>query len=282
MLVLGGAVYLWSGYGHTKVGKVRPFSHPSSIDLLQDGKQAVVKNTAGKLAIVNLPSLEVRHLPTLGATSEGCQALISPCGQFVVDGSWDGELVVRSLVTGVSEFREHHENAMMVWLSCDHTRDTFVYVRQPKAVGEQAPRPSEVIVRRWPFSSNEETMVRGPWGNVHAASPSPEATHLAVLHQLATGEVALDVVEAETSRILATSNFEYGGTNHSLAWSPDGRILATVQRGRAAFFESRSLSLLGAYEIEHPCWVEFSPNGEYVALGSWDKGTIKRVAEVLG
>jgi WD40 repeat protein len=66
-----------------------------------------------------------------------------------------------------------------------------------------------------------------------------------------------------------------------LSWSPDGHLLACVQRGRIAFFESDTLKFVTSHEDPYPCFVEFSPDGGLVALGSWEQGTVRPTSSLF-
>ena len=274
LLSVGRSVYCWAESGRKKLATAHPFSHPAYLDISPDSETVAVKNTYGEIAVLSLPTLERRDTLQQSVGGQGCQLYFSTCGKYMVDGSWQGDLVGRHVTSGAVEFAERFDHTMLTWLSHTGDRDTFVYVRQPKAIGDAPPQPSLVAVRRWPFGSNQEQIVKGGWRQVMAAAISHDAKRVAVLHHTG-GALRLEVVDRSSSSTISTEDFPYGGTNESLSWSPDGHLLACVQRGRIAFFESDTLELVASHEDPHPCFVEFSPDGGLVALGSWEQGTVR-------
>jgi WD40 repeat protein len=276
----GKNVCSWAEFGRKRLATARPFSDPAYLDVSPNGQFVVVKSTAGMIAVLAVPTLSLAwHLRDAPA-SEGCQAYFSPCGEFIVDGTWQGDLGCRSVASGEVHFLERFEHSMVSSLSHNATRTKFLYVRQPKALGDATPALSIVAVRAWPFSSHGEEIVHGDWPHVLAAAISPDATRVAVLHH-SGGEANLEVVELSSVRSVSRTSFPLGGTNHAVAWSPDGRVLACVQQGQVGFFEPATLSVVATHEDPYPCFVEFSPDGSVVALGSWEQGTVRTLQSLL-
>ena len=276
----GKSVCSWAEFGRKRWAAAEPFSDPAHLDVSPNGQFVVVKSTAGKIAVLAVPTLSlVRYLQDAPA-SEGCQVCFSPCGEFIVDGTWQGDLRCRAVASGEVHFSESVEHSMVIWLSHNATRTKFLYVRQPKALGDATPAPSIVSVRAWPFSSHDEQSVHGDWHHVLASAISPDAERVAVLHH-SGGEANLEVVSLSSAGLVSRTSFPLGGTNHALSWSPDGRLLACVQHGQVGFFETATLSAVATQEDPYPCFVEFSPDGSLVALGSWEQGTVRTLQSLL-
>jgi WD40 repeat protein len=276
----GKSVCSWAELGRKRLATAHPFADPAYLDVSPNGQFVVVKSTAGKIVVLAVPTLSLASQVQDVPASEGCQVCFSPCGEFIVDGTWQGDLRCRSVASGEVHFLERVEHSMVSWLSHNATRTKFLYVRQPKTLGDAPPAPSIVAVRAWPFSSHGEEIVHGDWHYVLASAISPDAERVAVFHH-SGGEANLEVVDLSSARLVSRTSFPLGGTNHALSWSPDGRLLACVQHGQVAFFEPATLSVVATHEDPYPCFVEFSFDGSLVALGSWEQGTVRTLQSLL-
>lgn len=271
---VGTKVTVWGDLGRERLATSKPFSHPGYLDISPMNDLLAVKNTAGRIALLSHPTLELIAHQKLSMASEGCCVLFSPCGQNLISGSWAGEISQRDISAGETVFSDKRQGEMIAWLSCTADRKTFLYVRQPKAVGGGAPGPSIIVIRDWPFLMNDEQIVEGDWRYVKAAALSSNARQIAVLHQLADARLRVDVVNRETGEVRSVAPFPYGGTNFSIAWSHDDRYLAYVGNREIVVLDSNTLEFVVAYEDQYPCFVGFSPTDEYLALGSWTQGTV--------
>jgi WD40 repeat protein len=155
------------------------------------------------------------------------------------------------------------------------------YIKQPKCKDRDSALPfSQIMVRKWPFEDHAASELRVEEGYVKAATPSPDGDRLAFIQMNAASEMSLQVVDLSTGRCCVRRSILLGGTAWSLAWSPDGTRLCCVERGQLSVFDSSSLKLVGRYLDPSPCSVEFSFNGDYIAIGSWEKGVVLRTDQI--
>ncbi|WP_431101596.1 WD40 repeat domain-containing protein [Roseateles noduli] len=275
VIAVGRDIVVWSLRERQRVGSIRPFAHPAYLDISPCGDRVVVKNTAGRLAILSAAHLELIALFPADQTSEGCQPLFSPCGTRIVDGSGDGALRVLDGETGEVVHQELSAGVMINALACDARRSLYSYVKQRKCKDRDSALPfSQIMLRRWPFEDHSELELPVGAGYVNAATPSPDGSRLAVIQMNTASEMSLQVVDLSTGRCCGRRSILFGGTAWSLGWSPDGTRLCCVERGQLSVFDSSSLRLVGRYIDPYPCSVEFSSDGGKIAIGSWEKGTI--------
>lgn len=281
VIAVGRDIVVWSLRERKRVGSVRPFSHPAHLDLSPRGDRVVVKNTAGRIAVLSAPHLVPISLFPGDQASEGCQALYSPCGSRIVDGSWGGALRVLDGETGEAVHEEMFADVMINSLACDARRNLYAYIKQPKCKDRDSALPfSQIMLRKWPFEDHPELELRVEDGYANAAIPSPDGSRIAVIHMKAASELSLQVVDLSTGKYCGRRSILFGGTAWSLGWSPDGALLCCVERGQLSVFDSSSLRLLGRCLDPYPCSVDFSSDGEHIAIGSWEKGMVLRADQI--
>ncbi|WP_457417879.1 WD40 repeat domain-containing protein [Roseateles sp. P5_E7] len=280
LVCLGQKVKLRQRLGREHLANALPFSHPSECSISPDASLLAVKNTSGAIALLDLPTLQVRWIRP--PAKQGCQLLFSPCGQYLVTGSWNGELMRLETASGAAQVLDRTAGSMLKWVSQSEDRLRYVYVKQPIAVERDSPPGDSIVaLRSWPFESHPEQRLAGPWRFVWAAEISPDARWLAVLHQREGGDFQVDIVDLSTAFVLSSTPVVYGGTNISLAWSPDGQHVACVRSHGVTVFEAPSLRIASEVSCAYACHVSFSPDGEFLAIGAWEQGTVKRVTDLL-
>jgi len=266
--------------GREHVVDARPFSHPSHCVIAPDATLLAVKNTSGAIALLELPTLQRRWVRP--PAKEGCQLLFSPCGAYLITGSWAGELTRLETASGTAQVLDHAAGSMVQWLSQSQDRLRYAYVRQPIAVDRISPPGNSIVaLRSWPFDSQPEQPLAGPWRFVQAAEISPDARRLAVLHRRKGADLRVDIVDLSSERVLSSVPVTSGGTNFSLAWSPDGQHLACIRNGGVTLFEAPSLRVASEVSCAYACHVSFSRDGQFLAIGAWAQGTVKRVIDLL-
>jgi WD40 repeat protein len=279
LLVSGRRLNLWGLPGRARIGTSHPLKHPSDVDISPDGLRCVVKNTSGKIAVMPVADMEAYTLLPTPGSYEGCQILHSPCGRYLVDGDWKGRLTVRDAVSGSLVLQEQVEHCMVRWLACDARRELFAYNRSPTAhfEGDRTGLPT-VFVRRWPFDVHPEEPVRGDWTRVNAVAPSPDGARLAVLEW-----DRLSVVSLPDGRLLVDRSFDtstQGQLRSVLTWSPDGALLGCIVGDQALLLDSATLGTRAAHLEKYACQIAISPDGMFVAIGNWSKGTVASIDQL--
>ena len=137
------------------------------------------------------------------------------------------------------------------------------------------------MVRRWPFDGNAPRLLheepdRG--GTCQALALDAPGLRLAC-HLSAGPSTAprLEIRDVSCGELLAACETA-SSSQASLAWSPDGALLARVEEDRVVVHDTATLEVRGQAELKDPCFVEFSPDGELLAVGAWSDGRVERLA----
>jgi WD40 repeat protein len=282
LIALGSNLTFWNIHSGEKLLQIKPLSYPSSLDISPSTTELVVKNTGGRIAVLSLPDFATICSPPIRKRDEGCQILYSPCGRLLIDGSWSGALMIRDAKSGEIVSQERQENTMIKWLSCTRVRDLYAYIRQPKVPDRVSSLPpSQLILRKWPFDAHPEIRLSVSAPYVKAIQLSPNGQSIAVLLMGDKyPECQLEILALPDGRIMSSHTVQLGGTNLSLAWSPDGLLLGCVEEGQISIFDTVSLHRIARHVDPYPCYVEFSPDGSLIALGSWEWGTVKSLDQL--
>jgi WD40 repeat protein len=275
VIAIGRDIVLWNMLQRKRLCSSHPFKHPGHMDVSPSGARVVIKNTAGQLVILSTDSLEVIVAVPFERASEGDRPMYSPCGTQIIDSSWDGLLRLLDSSTGKVVHQELSVGVMIKSMTCDSGRMLFAYVKQPKIADRASRAPfSRVVTRSWPFGDHPEAEISVGDAYVESVSLSPEGRRLAVLQMNACAEFSLRIIDLSEGSAIACRGVDPGGTNRSLAWSPDGSRLCCVEKGQLSVFDSTSLEYVARHVDAYPCYVEFSPDGTRIAIGSWEKGTV--------
>lgn len=279
---IGRNVVFWDLQTCRRIGSVHPFKHPSSVDFSPDGSYFAVKNSAGEIRVIDVPELRIREPINLKPYTEGCRVLFSHCGRYIIDGDWSGGLHLHELSTGQVIFSEADPNTLITDLCSAPQKKLVAYVLQPKAADRVSPlNPSKIVVRSWPFAPNRTVLEHENFGWVKAISFDPKGERLVLLQQVKrTFHIIL--LQIDPTHIIASKVVPWGGANFSVAWSPDGKYVACAESVGVTLYSVPNLSKLGSIPLPYACFVEFSRDTQYLALGSYEQGRIEPISAVIG
>lgn len=267
-------VTIWDVDERRESGRNTLLSHPASVAFSPDGSRYAVKNTAGAIVVCDLPHGEIVSRYTPDFPDEGCAPAFSADGRHIVDGTWGGRLVLRRTDNLAADDVEVFPDAMIVAVSAsaDHSAWAIGLNSKP-GQPEAKPGPDRVVFRSLdglrPLGERE---VEVEW--LRAIQLSPDGSQVGILH----GQGALTVVSRETTQRVASASITPSGTGWALEWSPDGKTIATVERGAHTFFSPESMARKHRVEMEFASRVAFSPDRRLVALGSWKGGLVMPIA----
>jgi WD40 repeat protein len=243
---------------------------PSDVRFSPDGSTLLVKTTSGAL------SLHVVGRNSKGRTlgrSDG----EGPAPEFagpdqVVNASWAGLLEVIDVSRGESVARQRFPREMITAVHRSMAISRWVILHRPKVLpDEQLPGPDYFSVWQGEVPIGTPVLVRTGLRFIRDSALHPSGGIAAVV---AGGSPAsLAIVDIATGIVSATRQIEYGGTTNELAWSPDGRELAVIERGAARIYD-RDLELLRELPMVYACSVAYSPDGKRLAIGSWEDGAV--------
>lgn len=263
LVTLGRRVAVWDVQARKKIGDVKPFSYESSVAVSPRGDRFAVKNTQGTVAVVDLASVLVRLVLPGDAYGEGAGVRFSGDGEALVDGSWNGDLLVRDATTGAIL---HHERGPGIGaIESVDGGDTWVY-----------DTGGALHVRRWPFERNDAEIHAYAGHKLWDLAPY-DSERVAVG---TTGSVELWQLAGRRPKVLARWPTAISGTGEHVAWSPDGRFLAHAGAHYATVLDDQ-LRVVWHAPFDYASDVAFSPDGRLLAVGDWSKGVVVPLHEIL-
>lgn len=266
LATLGKRTSLWDVESRERIAGVLPLSNASDVDIAPDDGRVVVKNTSGDVAVYDAAlSEELLRLPGR-PWGEGSAIRFSPCGRFLVDGSWNGDLLVRDAVTGEIVFHERGEHVSP--LACTRDRRVWVYVRNAVVA----------YVRQWPFEQHEPIRF-SEVGMIWRAGLSDDGNLAVVLRGHYLEVWRLDRANAR-KEVVGQVELEDGMGAVALSPTGDRVGLASVSRMEGLLL-TRELGYLGRVPFEYPSDVAFSPDSKLIAFGDGSKGVVLPVADLL-
>jgi WD40 repeat protein len=265
LATLGKRATLWDVRARQRIGSVHPFPHESAIDVSQDGERVAVKNTHGDVVILEAATLKETLRLAGRPYGEGSDVRFAPSGDLIVDGSWDGDLLVRDAASGVIVL--HERDGRIGILTTTRDRETWLYSRNG----------SGIVIRRWPFTKHEAVPCTTSgdllFGGSSTAAISDDGRFVAT-----TGWERIDIWERADDRLeaLAACAVPGSGTGTGLSWHPTGRTLAYAGGGQALLL-TRELRVIWSAPFRYASDVAFSPNGDLLAIGDWSRGAVLAV-----
>jgi hypothetical protein len=277
LATLGRDVLVWNLESRKKAVRAHPFPHPSSACFSPCGDQLAVKNTSGEIAIISTrDGILVRNFRN-SADGEGSNIQYSACGEFIVDGSWAGQLFVRRASSGQIEFSADFPGEMITRVHRDASGQTWVLAHSPISPSETARYFS---IWRWPFGRQDFTCLAARLPFARGSALAPDATRLAVVHGTSR-QTELAVFDMADCSCSASCTFECGGTGSALAWSPSAEFLGSIRNGNATICHAKTLEPWQSVALPYPSDIAFSPDGRCVAIGSWKAGVVLPMDDAL-
>lgn len=269
LVTLSRDIVVWDVERRAKQYRVHPFSHPSDCSIHPDETRIVVKNTAGKIALLDTQDGALICFLDSVKGNEGSNILYSSCGEYVVDGSWSGHLTVRSSTSGDVVFLKTFPGEMITKIARSSHNDTWFVVHQPKAISQdQSPAPAYISIWAWPMEAPID-FLQSPENCINAISVSPDGRHICVV-----GHHSISVINLAEKRFVGSVPYVFGGTGFVANWAPDSRELASVQKNSCVFYDASTLEKLKSIELQYASDIAYSPDGNLLALGGWESGIL--------
>jgi hypothetical protein len=268
LVTLSGDVVVWDVERRAKRYRVHPFSHPCDCSIHPDETRIVVKNTAGRIALLHAQDgAVVCFLDSTG--NQGSNILYSSCGEYVVDGSWCGHFTVRSATSGEVVFQKIFPGEMILKIARSNDHDTWFVAHQPIAISQNSsPAPAYISVWAWPFSVPTD-FLKPSENRINGFAVSPDGLRICVV-----GNDTISVMELAEKRHVASAPYNFGGAGFAMNWSPDSQEIASVQMNSCVFYDPSTLEKRRSIELQYASDIAYSPDGNLLALGAWDAGVL--------
>lgn len=271
-------ISVWDIVSEREVLRSQPLSHPSSCCFSPSGRELAVKATSGQIMIIASQSGEVLCDFKNDDDGEGSNISYSSCGDFVVDGSWAGKVLVRRAKTGIAEYvRDFPEEMITAVHRCNEGR-TWILHHDLKLSKLRKGGPSDVpmylSVWNWPFRTFTTVILQPntPLVRAWSSAVTEDGGFLALVSGVPRKRLAIFRIADGTE--ISSTDVSLGGTGSHVTWSRDGKYIGSVQKKMVVIYSASSLSTIAEYPVPHPSDVAFSANGNLVALGSLEEGAL--------
>jgi WD40 repeat protein len=276
LATVGKQVTLWDVRQRRQAVVNKLLTHPASVAFSPNGAYYAVKNTGGAIVVCTVAGGELVSRYKPDGQGEGCRILFSADSEYLIDGSWKGRIDVRRVTSLQPTLSQVFEGCMVADASASGGRTVWAFVVS-KIGNPHDPDHDHVLFRPWPLDAKVARQRMDHLPAICCARLSPNGKRLAVIQKW----TKLSVFDLETNTITATTKLESAATFTALTWSPDGKLLGTVQEGRWTLHASDDLREVGSLAGPYPCAVNFSPEGTLIAFGSWERGLVLPLAQIL-
>lgn len=269
IVALGTRVARWDSENRKVRYRCHPLKHPSSCAVHPDETCIAIKNTSGRIVVIAADDGRVLRELCGTERGEGSDIAFSSCGNFLVDGSWNGDLLVRSVATGRVEFERKFAGDLISQILHQPSTDQWLTLHVPRATRPDAPGEPNYFCRwTWPFS--EPTgVLRLQEPDIQCAALSQDGSLICVVNTKAVA-----VFRLADGVLLGTAPHTYGGTSFSVAWSPEGLEVGVVGKHVVTLYSAPDLSELNTIPLQYASDIRYSPDGLSIALGSWGSGLL--------
>ena len=282
-IAIGRGVSIWDLSTRKAIVRAHPLGHAGHANWSPNGRLVCIKSTLGELVIADSSNLQVVAQLQSKKAGEGCDAVFSPDGGHVLDGTWNGLLALYDVLTSQRQREYHFPKCMLTTIKSSPSYARAAFVVQPKVAAGLGPGPqNKLYVVEW--SASELTLRELPrkWNKIAAIAFDPAETSLAVLSHNPYPKASLEIINIESCESFASRDCILHAGGSEIDWSPDGRALAVVEKGGINFYEPETMLAVAREEFQLPYHVAFSPDGKWIALGASNTGIIKPAVDVLG
>jgi hypothetical protein len=270
LATLGRGLTLWKCPEIEQVAKVSTLSNSNRLAFSPDSKRLAVKNTSGRIVLIDTSTHNMTADFRNEADGEGSNVLFSDDGEHVIDASWAGSHFVRSL-DGTIVFREVFKGDMVTdVLRHPDGRYWFRHIR-----------PDERLIgRARPFKPGEYEKLTVSEDPYEHATFSPDGQILAI--SAGFKPRAIYLLSFPTLELVQSVELPSLGMGHGfLCFSPCGRLLGVVG-DVVAVLNAKTLETIDEIPIEYGADIAFSPTAPLMAVGSSSVGEVFDTSRYLG
>ncbi|MDQ8731122.1 WD40 repeat domain-containing protein [Bradyrhizobium sp. LHD-71] len=275
LATLGRDVWIWTVAKRSKSVRTHPVSHPCDAAFSPDAGRLAVKSTSGHIAIIDVESGQTAVDFDNSGEGEGANLQYSPCGDYIIDGAWNGRLIVRCAESASREFVQEFPGDMIRGIRSFQNGQRWIVAHSPIAkTYDRPPPPDYFSMWEWPFrrGTHQVLPLRIPFSLARSLAISIDGQYLAVVHGAPPD--SLSVFQLRNGARAATIPVAVGGTSAAVRWSSDGRLLVSVQDEAVVVYAWPGLQELHRLALPFPSDAAFSPPGDALALGSWKVGWV--------
>jgi WD40 repeat protein len=265
LAVIGRNVVMTDPSKMVRLYSCHPVSHPSHTAFSPDGATLAVKSTSGRILLLAVESGEVILDFTNKTDGEGAAVAFSACGRYLVDASWNGQIIVRDTLCQIPDIRHTFAGEMIVEVLPSSDRSTWVFLHQLIATSETEPlAPVYITVWNWPLTEYRKFAPEIP---TRSAELSPDGKVIAI-----ADDSQVQFLLLSNGTVLKSAPVE---RCRGIRWSPDGTLVALVHQSSIAVYAFPSYELVDVFEQEFASDICFALDNSFVAVGGWSGGVVR-------
>lgn len=283
LICLGRRVNVFDLRSRERISSTHPISNASHSSFSSDGKVLAVKNTSGRILLLNSSTGDVLHDYENQNEGEGGEVLFSPDDTNLVDASWQGGISVRKLFQNAIVAQLSFPGEMINRISHDFARRTWLFEHHPKVrPGENWPRPPYLTLLKWPIGVHKAKVLTLDLDIIKSTTLSPDASRICYVSTRRRVGTWIKISDASDGEVLASSDeTKIGGTGSELAWSRDGEYVGSVQSRRFVFYRASDLTVIGEVACTYPSSICFLPGTDGIVLGSWNSSALVTLEDIV-
>jgi WD40 repeat protein len=242
-----------------------------------------VKSTSGELVVVDAATLEITSRLQTERAGEGCEAVYSPHGDRLLDGTWGGMLATYDVASQIRQLEHLFPHAMITRIVPSRSHARVAVVVQPTSYAGLPPGPQHSICfGEWSQSGLSLRTIPAKFQKIQDTAFDSSEKHLAILRRHGDfPEGRIEIIDVEQGQTIASRTCVLSPNGGSICWSPNGGVIGTAENDGFRFYDPTDLKETASVPLKSACHVEFSGNGKHLALGAWSGGEIRSADSVL-
>jgi hypothetical protein len=258
-----------------RVYSSHPLSHPSDAAFSRDGTLLAIKSTWGEVVVLSAAdgSRLMGHRPK--QQDEGAPLHFSADDQYLVEGSWSGEIRVRNVHDLDVESAFSFPEEMIKVVSPDSAADTWLFAHQPCLREGLPDRFPYLTLWQWPLREPKHR-IPSNFDILDAAALAPSGDYIAVVGFSRAKQLRELRLLTPTGRLIASTPIpEQGGTGSLIRWSNDSMFAATLVKDGILIVSIPELIPVACLTARYASDLAFlSPDAE-VVVGTWERGYVE-------
>jgi hypothetical protein len=269
LAVRSSQLSVWDLEKQTRLWRGNPVPYLSYAAFSPDGKRLAAKSTTGQIAVVNADNGKVVCDFRNKKDDEGCNVLFSSCGKFVIDGTWEGRLLVREAGSGKITFEREFPTEMIHDIWAVDGGSSIVVMHNPKYMNDDREPPPPYVTRwKWPLGAKPTATTELPDQLYLRLALSPDGRFLAFESSRVPKKPTIDIHSLPGGKRVAEIPLAREDRMEQLSWSPDGKYLALVKRDGFVICRADKFEQVVEQALADASELAFSPTGDTIALGS--------------
>jgi WD40 repeat protein len=235
------------------------------------------------LIVVSAQTLEIVARLQTKKAGEGCEAVFSPSGDRILDGTWGGMLATYDVASQTRQLEHSFASAMITSIEPSPSGNISAVVVQPKSSAGLPPGPQHTIhLAEWLSSGLTLRRIDAKFHTIKATAFDRNEDRLAIIRDNGVfPEGGIEVIDVRDGHTISFRACVLSSNGSSICWSPDGGVIGTVENDGFRFYDAASLEEIAHVPWKYPSHIEFTRDGKYLAFGAWSGGEIRSADSVL-